>query len=71
LSQDFIYVISYTTITNKAFQKVKSLVCPAHSVPEKTTLIKILTGQLDVTSGTPTIHGIDSAKLCGSDYKKA
>ena len=38
---------------------------------EKTTLIKILTGQLDVTSGTPTIHGIDSAKLCGSDYKKA
>ncbi len=35
----------------------------------KTTLIKILTGQLIAASGNSTINGIDSAKLCGSDYK--
>ena len=35
----------------------------------KTTLIKILTGQLAASSGSSTINGIDSTKLCGSDYK--
>lgn len=35
----------------------------------KTTLIKILTGQLRATAGTSTINGIDSSKLNSGDYK--
>ena len=35
----------------------------------KTTMIKILTGQLAASSGTSTINGTDSAKLSGTDYK--
>ncbi len=36
----------------------------------KTTLIKILTGQLDWDSGTAKINGTDTHKLTGEDYKK-
>ncbi|MBQ8626035.1 MAG: ABC transporter ATP-binding protein [Agathobacter sp.] len=36
----------------------------------KTTLIKILTGQLPATSGESFINGTPSAHLKGSDYKK-
>lgn len=36
----------------------------------KTTMIKILTGQLTATSGTSSINGIPSDALCGTDYKK-
>lgn len=35
----------------------------------KTTMIKILTGQLAATGGTSSINGIDSAALRRSDYK--
>lgn len=34
----------------------------------KTTLIKILTGQLKAESGTSVINGVDSQKLTGNDY---
>ncbi len=34
----------------------------------KTTLIKILTGQLNAESGTSIINGINSQKLTGNDY---
>lgn len=36
----------------------------------KTTLIKILTGQLDWDSGTAEINGVDTRKLTGKDHKK-
>lgn len=36
----------------------------------KTTLIKILTGQLDCNAGTAGINGIDADKLKGEDNKK-
>lgn len=36
----------------------------------KTTLIKILTGQLEATSGSSFINGIASKSLKGSDYKQ-
>lgn len=35
----------------------------------KTTLIKILTGQLPQDSGTAYINGIDTKALCGADYR--
>lgn len=36
----------------------------------KTTLIKILTGQLDRNAGTAEINGLDADKLTGEDNKK-
>ena len=35
----------------------------------KTTLIKILTGQLKAESGASVINGLDSRKLTGKDYR--
>ena len=35
----------------------------------KTTLIKILTGQLKAESGSSVINGLDSRKLTGKDYR--
>ncbi|MBQ8612961.1 MAG: ABC transporter ATP-binding protein [Ruminiclostridium sp.] len=36
----------------------------------KTTLIKILTGQLKAENGTSIINGVDSQKLTGKDYSR-
>ncbi len=36
----------------------------------KTTLIKILTGQLECDGGTAAINGVDSDKLTGKDHKR-
>ncbi len=36
----------------------------------KTTLIKILTGQLSAESGESVINGVDSQKLSGNDYSR-
>lgn len=35
----------------------------------KTTLIKILTGQIKADAGTSVINGVDSQKLTGADYR--